>query len=219
MRGLLNALKFYPYAASTGRVDLSEIKRDFVSPNPNSSRKQLRHILRVERQGLEASARATYARQAQLILIAHWAFVAAPVIALYRAYDGELDTDLIATEAKKLGKQVVYAKASNGRPLQFVNAHNWTYTSSKLPIPDGPEVSLGSRDLIVVPGVGFDREGFRIGLGGGHYDRTLSVSPAQPIGLAFECQLVDRCPRAEWDRPVRWLATEKTLYETDRLET
>ena len=38
------------------------------------------------------------------------------------------------------------------------------------------------------------------------------MSPATPAGLAFECQLVDRCPRAAWDRPVRALATEST-YE------
>lgn len=78
------------------------------------------------------------------------------------------------------------------------------------------EVEANILDLVLVPGVGFDEEGYRIGYGAGYYDRFLPrISPAVPtVGLAFEAQMVDRLPRDEYDFPVQYVLTEDRLIKT-----
>jgi len=65
-------------------------------------------------------------------------------------------------------------------------------------------------DLVVAPGVAFDRSGARLGYGGGHFDRLLSrLRPGVPvIGVAFAVQLVDRVPHEPHDRRVDVVVTE-----------
>lgn len=83
------------------------------------------------------------------------------------------------------------------------------------PTPDSPgKASAPVPDIIVVPGVAFDRQGGRLGQGGGYYDRLLG-SPAYAaclrIGLAYAFQVLDRLPRDDWDVPVHALCTEEGL--------
>jgi 5-formyltetrahydrofolate cyclo-ligase len=70
-------------------------------------------------------------------------------------------------------------------------------------------------DLVVVPGVVFDRQGGRVGYGKGYYDGLLKrVRPATGvIALAFECQLVDRVPMLPHDVPMQKILTEQAIYE------
>ena len=70
-------------------------------------------------------------------------------------------------------------------------------------------------DLILVPGVAFDRRGGRMGHGRGFYDRLLRrARPQTPlIALAFECQLVEAVPMEEHDLHVDKVVTENTIYE------
>jgi len=67
-------------------------------------------------------------------------------------------------------------------------------------------------DLILVPGIAFDREGHRIGYGFGFYDKFLKKVPkAIKIGLCFDFQLVDKIPREMHDVPVDLIVTEKRI--------
>ena len=70
------------------------------------------------------------------------------------------------------------------------------------PIQSAPPVAIDEIDLIVVPGVAFDRSGGRIGQGGGFYDRLLQHYQGVSVGLAFSCQMYDQLPMNEWDRSV-----------------
>ena len=66
-------------------------------------------------------------------------------------------------------------------------------------------------DLIVIPGVGFDHSGHRLGHGRGHYDRLLKKTRGYKVGLAFEEQLVPELPVEAHDVPVDLLITDQNL--------
>ncbi|WP_432738640.1 5-formyltetrahydrofolate cyclo-ligase [Maridesulfovibrio sp. FT414] len=71
-----------------------------------------------------------------------------------------------------------------------------------------------SPDLILVPGVGFDRNGFRIGFGGGYYDRFLARPQKDgflSVGICYSFQIVDGFPHEPWDQPVELICTDKEL--------
>lgn len=69
---------------------------------------------------------------------------------------------------------------------------------------------------VVVPGRIFDRDGFRLGRGGGHYDRLLPrLRPGTPtVGVTTEARIVDRLPREPHDRPMTHLCTERGVFST-----
>jgi len=70
-------------------------------------------------------------------------------------------------------------------------------------------------DVILMPLLGFDRTGTRLGYGGGYYDRTLMRLGSRPrlIGLAFECQGFERIPRAPHDVPLDAIVTEAGVVQ------
>lgn len=73
-------------------------------------------------------------------------------------------------------------------------------------------VEVGEVDVFLVPGAIFSREGYRIGYGGGFYDRLLAGEcHATAIGLAFSSQIVETLPADPWDRPVGMILTEEGL--------
>ena len=75
----------------------------------------------------------------------------------------------------------------------------------------------GVPDLTFVPFAAFDRRGFRIGYGAGHYDATLAslrMSHAGPaIGIGYACQEVERVPEEDHDQPLDFVLTEKELID------
>lgn len=76
----------------------------------------------------------------------------------------------------------------------------------------------GELDVAVVPGVGFDPDGNRLGYGGGHFDRLLSRLPAgtPTIGVAFAAQMVARLPTGDHDVPVDLVVTEEGIHRPRR---
>ena len=76
------------------------------------------------------------------------------------------------------------------------------------------QVNVESLDLIMVPGVGFDRRGARMGHGKGYYDKLLQHARCNTplIALAFECQLFDEIPMADHDIFMDKIITEDQVY-------
>ena len=65
-------------------------------------------------------------------------------------------------------------------------------------------------DLLIVPGISFDKQGFRLGYGGGFYDRYLAdKTPPFCVAAAFFCQITENLPHEVWDKSVQALVTEK----------
>ena len=104
-----------------------------------------------------------------------------------------------------------------GQPLAFrawspgaVLEHGPFGTSQ--PSPNSVEVEP---DALLVPLLAFDATGFRLGYGGGYYDRTLrrlrARRPVVAVGVAFEAQRVERVPAGPHDERLDWLLTERAL--------
>jgi len=70
-------------------------------------------------------------------------------------------------------------------------------------------------DLVIVPGVAFDRNGYRIGYGGGYYDRFIPRLPQKTttVSLAFDMQLIEKIPTSEYDMAVEYIITEKQFIQ------
>lgn len=83
--------------------------------------------------------------------------------------------------------------------------------------PPAARASAPPPDLVLVPGLAFDRAGGRLGRGGGHYDRLLPGlrGGCLRVGVCFREQVVASVPREVWDQTVDWLATEDGLCATE----
>lgn len=86
------------------------------------------------------------------------------------------------------------------------------------PAADLPVIDPASLDIVLVPGVAFDRRGGRLGFGGGFYDRFLPTTPALRVGVTYDSCLVDELPCNEADQRMDWIATPQGLLEVRRGE-
>jgi 5-formyltetrahydrofolate cyclo-ligase len=102
-----------------------------------------------------------------------------------------------------------------GQPLEFRNWNRETKLASgvyDIPYPaEGPAVQP---NMLIVPLVGFDDEGFRLGYGGGFYDRTLEAMDPRPfcLGVGFELGHLPTIHPLPHDIPMNAIATEKGFY-------
>ena len=81
------------------------------------------------------------------------------------------------------------------------------------PIEQETTVDESEIDLIIVPGVAFDRQLNRMGRGKGYYDRLLSTLQAPKIGICFDFQLQDTVPTESFDKKMDMIITEKRDYQ------
>ncbi len=148
-------------------------------------------------------------------------FVSAQRIALYASFQNEVLTDTIFSEAKKTCKEVFYPRVTrdNGAGLSFYRVDTLdelcpgSYTILEPP-PDGIRVDPEDFDLIVVPGVGFDTAGGRLGYGKGYYDRILRCVRCPAVALAFDFQVLDEpIPLEDHDIRVDAIVTERRFLD------
>ncbi|MBD2437107.1 5-formyltetrahydrofolate cyclo-ligase [Nostoc sp. FACHB-110] len=81
----------------------------------------------------------------------------------------------------------------------------------KEPHPDAPRIDPREVDLILVPSVAGDRQGYRLGYGGGYYDRLLGSSEwanKPTVGIVFDFAYLPQLPSQKWDIPLQAIATE-----------
>jgi len=132
----------------------------------------------------------------------------------------EWDTKPIIEAAWKAGKHICAPKCTpKERKLtfyQFTNYNQLEVVYYDLLEPKANEtvaVSKNEIDLLIVPGLIFDKKGYRIGFGGGYYDRYLADFSNQTLALACEAiQVVEAVPAEHFDIPVQQLVTEQGVY-------
>lgn len=138
-------------------------------------------------------------------------------IALYSSHLKEVETQILFKEALKEGKEVAYPKAEESQDVLsfFWIKEEGQLRPSKWGIPE-PDEKWGARaasvddiELLVVPGLAFDRKGYRLGRGKAFYDRTLKGFLGQRLGLAYSFQVLDELPHEAWDQRMHGLVSER----------
>ncbi|WP_026195758.1 5-formyltetrahydrofolate cyclo-ligase [Verrucomicrobium sp. 3C] len=157
----------------------------------------------------------------QLVFLPEWE--GAKSVVLYASLPGEPDTDLLFWRARKEGKRVFYPFfRGEDRSLGFAEVE--TLESLHVgplrfrePSPAKKEQVLEA-DLMLIPGLGFDQRGMRLGRGCGYYDRTLAEISAGllRVGLFFSWQELPRVAAKAHDEQMDLLVTEREVIRVRR---
>ena len=175
-----------------------------------------KHYLK-QRQALGEAERERLSRLIVEHALALPALREANTIMAYMAFRGEVSTQELMEHILRAGKRLVLPRVERERQLIGLEvrdvARDVKVGSYGIMEPIShccPLVSPGDLDAIIVPGVAFTPCGYRLGYGGGYYDRFLSDQAAQAvaIGLAFQIQIASCLPVEFHDRPVDWVVTE-----------
>jgi 5-formyltetrahydrofolate cyclo-ligase len=190
----------------------------------SSDRTSLRKELRARRNLLNTSQQDAAAAWALRHVMKLPKFVRAQHIALYLPADGELDPSPIAKQLWKMGKHcyLPVLHPSLDRQLWFVEYTPNSFLKPNrfgIPEPDHRQairIAPNLLDIVLLPLVGFDRQGGRLGMGGGFYDTTFAFHKGKKnkpylLGMAHACQEVERLELADWDIPLYGIVTDKEL--------
>lgn len=176
----------------------------------------LRREFRQRRAGLRPDERGVMDLAICKLLAELPEIAAASVVFSYLSRSGEVGTRSIIHQLHERGKKVL-------TPSPDIRAlpHDGLFTVQPKPETEGHfppvlchETSIQQVDVVLVPGIAWDSDGYRVGFGGGYFDRLLAMTRPDcvAIGLAYACQLTERVPREPWDMRVNILVTEKRVY-------
>ena len=153
------------------------------------------------------------------LLLDAFTFPAGAVVSIYWPFKGEFDPRVAALRLRERGARialpVVVEKAA---PLQF--REWWPGVETQpgvfgLPVPVGTAVV--TPDVSLIPPVGFDARGYRLGYGGGYFDRTLASLAPQPlkIGVARELSRIGTIRPQPHDIPMDYVVTEAGVHKVE----
>lgn len=143
---------------------------------------------------------------------------AAGTVMAFWSFGSEVQTSDLIERLHGAGKRVVLPRVAEGEiaAVAYAPGDPVAATSFGAMEPEGAElVPAEDVDVVIVPGVAFDRRGGRVGYGGGFYDRLFSRAPAAPaVAVAFAVQLVDEVPQGRSDSRVHVIVTEDEVIRT-----
>jgi len=179
-------------------------------------RKAQRAALLERRERAEAASRQRWSEAITRHLLAAFPMLRERIVGLYWPYRGEFDPRFTIRRLREAGARaalpIVVRKAA---PLAF---REWWPGAPMgrgvfdLPIPDGTAVV--QPEALLIPPVGFDAKGYRLGYGGGYFDRTLAAMDPQPlkIGVAFELARIPTIFPQSYDIPMDFIVTEAGVH-------
>lgn len=197
---------------------MSEAPLHEPDPAIVEAKRTLRRELLARRAALAVDARDAASVAIQVALAAMKEFRAARGVAGYLAMGPEAQVHALLASCWQRGVRVALPAIGPDRVYRLV----WQTSDAALvrgPLgisqPEQQEVvDPAALDLILVPGVGFDRHGGRLGHGGGHYDRILAAHPrAFRCGVAFAAQVVDQVPLEATDVSMDAVITEGGMWQ------
>ncbi|MBU2864328.1 5-formyltetrahydrofolate cyclo-ligase [Reinekea forsetii] len=198
-----------------------------ATPNPSNTiqKVELRRRLRKARRSLSYSEQQTAANALVEAIRPQLSVAKTPRIAMYWAADGEISLKPLMEYCFDLGIEVYlpvlhpfkprlwFAQYFAGAPL--LNNH------FGIPEPQAKQrIKSWQLSMVLLPLVGFDEFGGRIGMGGGFYDRTFAGIESWPhkpklIGVAHECQKLEKVPLEPWDIELTGVVSDKQWYCVD----
>jgi 5-formyltetrahydrofolate cyclo-ligase len=198
-------------------------KEQPVLTDPFQAKRWLRRYLTEIRKGIKAERRSRLSAAVIRHLVGTDFYKRSKTVALFIGFGSEVATDALIRRAWSEGKRVLIPTTAKGfaRPgftsyLPQDRLIRTSYGPLELE-PRKVHLHAGQIDLILVPGLGFDEEGYRLGYGGGVYDRLLKKAPkARHVGLFFDLQRLHALPRERHDRPLEAVVTDKGVFSTVR---
>ena len=195
----------------------------FVSKVANSIKPRLRRQFRRQLADIDtATAQAAADAMAQHVLALPSVQHARGVLSCL-SFGVEIDTWRLVDQLMEHGKQLYVPRVERGVPDLFIHPYpcDLETTSYDLRQPISNSTQLDSDDfqakidVVLVLGLAFDHQGYRLGYGGGYFDRFLARYDIPAIGLGYASQIVESLPREAHDVPMAELVTEKgCAFET-----
>lgn len=140
------------------------------------------------------------------------------VICIYVSTEEEVETrEIIRKELFLNSRSVVVPKIRDGI-LKLYKISKWSdLKSGKYGIEEPknglPEIEIAKIDILVVPGIAFDKNCNRLGRGGGYYDKALQNVNAIKIGLGYDFQILPKIPHEKYDVRLNYIITEKGVIK------
>lgn len=183
--------------------------------NHRDTRRSAREAIKQQRQRLSNDFRRHAAAKIDAQLQQHPAFLSAKHIGTYWPTAGEVDVSRIATRQNQIQYLPILQESVRpwaGKGLLFANKAQPTLPNQfGIPEPTGADfISAAELDYILVPLVGFDRAGNRLGQGGGYYDRAMKhLTRTFKLGVAYAFQELEEMEVQRWDVPLDGIVTEE----------
>jgi len=184
------------------------------------NKERIRKAMIAARSQIEEAERVEISAQLQQQLYQTDLWENAQTIGVYLSVGKEWDTRNIVDQALDSGKNIVVPKTiPDTKELLFYQLDDPSQTVAApfgLEEPDIEKTTLIDKkaiDLLIVPGLVFTRNGYRIGFGGGYYDRFLANFTQPTVSLVHTNQIIDTFPIESFDIPVNYLVTEQGLIE------
>ncbi|MGD8429065.1 MAG: 5-formyltetrahydrofolate cyclo-ligase [Ectothiorhodospiraceae bacterium] len=190
------------------------------------SKNEIRRLMRRRRRSLSTRERKRAARRLVDALRHHSLYRGSRHIACYLPADGEMDVRPLLDAACRDGRRVylpvlVPGRGRSMRFRRYLPGVPLRRNHLGIPEPVGPRatrIEPSRLDLVLTPLVAYDRQGHRLGMGGGFYDTTFRFLRGPEIwrrprlvGIAFAFQQLDRLPAEPWDVPLWGVATERGM--------
>lgn len=144
-------------------------------------------------------------------------------IGLYWPFQGEFDPRPVMRDLVEAGATAALPEVvGKGLPLQFSAWRPGVVMAPgayDIPVPQGTERVVPQ--ALIIPPVGFDTAGYRLGYGGGFYDRTLAAATPRPvtIGVAYEVSRVESIDPQAFDLPMDYVVTERGIFQSPRSQS
>jgi 5-formyltetrahydrofolate cyclo-ligase len=162
-----------------------------------------------KRNRLHASEIVKRSKRIQEFVINSKEFQPVKVVGAYFAFGSEVKTDLIIERARMLGKKIVLPSVKEDKITFYELSSSKYLIRGRFGIMEPvPYKRVSKIDLLLVPGIAFDKKGYRLGYGKGYYDRLLSGKRTFSIGLAYSFQLLENLPHDRYDKRLDAIASE-----------